>query len=110
MISEQALIELVNDYLDTDVYLEDYQTVSFYITDQSLLKALLHDCKYKDVGSAFDFPEIIPKPSYVDVTQLATNFDMVERIAVSEKFNSIMTYSSDTYFISCQFYFFYIIK
>lgn len=101
MILESALVELVNDYLDTDIYLERYQKIELYVYDQDIIKSIIKACKFKDMGNVYDYPDILPQPSDISMLQLTSNYDMIERIAVSEKFSAAMCYDADVYFVKC---------
>lgn len=101
MIMENQLVELANEYLNTDVYLERYQKVDLYVYDQAIIKGIVNSCKFKDVGNVYDYPEILTQPTEMNIYQLTANYDMLHRIAVSEKFNAIMYYTSEGYSIKC---------
>lgn len=102
MINESALVELVNEYLpDTDIYLETYQRINFYVYDKDVIKSLIKVCKFKDIGNVYDYTDVLPKPDEVNMRQLASDYDMLERIALSEKYNAVMSYTADTYCIRC---------
>ena len=99
---EEALLELVNEHLtESDVYLESYQKVRLFLYDQSILKEILNVGKFKDIGNVYDFPEVLPQPEYFDTVYLSSDYNTLERIAISTKYNAVMHYSADSYFIHC---------
>lgn len=100
---EDAILKLVNDDFDWDVYLEEFTRVGFFIYNESVLSEILHKCKFKNIGSVYDYPDDIPQPEFIDGFDLSTNIEMFQQLAVSKKYNSIVFYSVDGYGIRCHF-------
>lgn len=99
---EKAIIKVANsDQHDHDVYLEDYQKIVLYIYNENVLKNILHSCKFKDIGNIYDYPEDIPQPDYIDGLDLAADFSLFKRLAISEKYNAVAFYTVGRYEISC---------
>lgn len=94
------LIDLVNNYLDYDVYLDDYQMVSAWINDETILKQVKKVGKFRDIGNVFDYREVLEQNGlYIGMTNLANNYDSLDRISVSEKYNAVMYSTIDEYSI-----------
>lgn len=101
---ETALIELVNAGLDeADVYLEDYKKVEFRLYSEAILTDILHKCKFVNIGRVHDYPDILPQPETINGLDMSLNFDLFNKIAVSEKLNSVALYSVEQYAINCAF-------
>lgn len=104
MITDQALIELTNEYFpEMGAYLDSCQRFSLCIYDTNILKSIIKNCKFKDIGNIFDFPELFGKPDNLKVTQLTQSFDLLERLAISKKFDAIVHYTWDNYCVRCTF-------
>lgn len=102
MIAEKELVDLVNEYIPSrGVYLENYQKIDLYVYDPGIVKEIIKECKFKDVGNVYDYPDILSQPEYMNMLQLTCDFDWIERIAVSKKLNAVMNYSRDNYCIRC---------
>lgn len=101
---EDSVIKLVNDGLsEAGVYLEKHQTFNIYVFDQTILNNILKECKFKDVGNIYDFPNDLPQPEVLNSYDISYNYDLFQRIAVSKKYNSILFYNADKYSICCTF-------
>lgn len=100
---EEGLLRLVNDELDTDLIIGKYQRVFLMIYDQMILKSILDECKFKDVGSVYDYPGILPQPDIIRENDIVADHNLVQRIAISKKYRAVVHYSSNAYFISCIF-------
>jgi DNA replication protein DnaC len=100
---ESALLKLVNKKLDVDIELEDYQKIDLFLHSESMMKDILRKFKFKDVGSIYDFSDDLPIPTDINGYDLAGNFDMFQRIGVSEKYNSVILFTSGIRHISCTF-------
>lgn len=99
---ETALLQLVNEFLEeVDVYLDTYQKIDLFVNDINIVKELIKACKFKDIGNVYDYPDVLPQPQALYISQSSTDYDALERIAVSEKFNSVMKYTTDGYYTSC---------
>lgn len=102
MIAEQNLLELVNDFLmDYDVMLDVYQKINLYVYEEDVIKAIIKAGKFKDIGNVYDYPEVLPQPAEMSMYQLTGDFNLLERICISEKFNAVMNYTVDTYCVRC---------
>lgn len=103
-VIEKSLVTMVNNELtDSGVYLEKYQRVDMYIYDQTILKSILKNCKFKNYGNIYDYPEFLPQPEMIGAFDLTANFELFQRIAISKKLNTILFYSVDKYTIRCTF-------
>jgi AAA+ superfamily predicted ATPase len=102
---EKGLKKLVNVVLDTEAYIDDdhYQKVSFRVYSENIINGILHKFKFVEVGNVYDFPNVLPQPETVDGFDLTNNYDFFQKIAVSEKINSVAFYSIDRYSIECVF-------
>lgn len=103
---ELSLIRLVNRKLyDHDVYIdsEKYQKVSFRIYNENIIKDILSKFKFKDMGNVYNYPNTLPQPNTINGFDLSNNFDLFQKIAVSEKINSVAFYTITSYSIECTF-------
>lgn len=102
---ENGLLSLLNQSVDikNQLYEGDYQKVLISIFDDSLVKDILSKFKFKDIGNVYDFPEDMPQPELIDEFNVSQEFNLLQRIAVSKKYNSIMFYTTDRYAIDCLF-------
>jgi len=102
---ELALVNLVNEELfERSVYLEKYQKVDFQVHSEDIIKDILHECKFKNIGNVYDYPDILPQPEMINGYELSSNFNMFQRIAISKKINSIVLYTANGYYyIRCTF-------
>lgn len=103
MINEVQLLELVNEHLDMDVYLENYQKINLYVYNEDVLKEIIKAFKFKDIGNIYDYQEELGVSVELYISQSSMNYDSLERILVSEKNNAVMNYTGDNYCISCSF-------
>lgn len=103
---EKGLLRLANMVLyDYDVYLEEgqYQKVNFRIYNETILKTILAKFKFKDVGNVYEYPDTLPQPKNIDGYDLSNNYELIERIALSKKINSVAYYTVNTYAIEVTF-------
>lgn len=101
---ESAVVELVNDTLfEKGVYLEKYQRVESYIFDQNMIGEIKRRCKFKDVGSVYDYPNELPQPEFINSYTLTGNFDLINRICISKKYNAILVFTMERHAIHCAF-------
>lgn len=103
MEMENSLVRMVNNVLEQDVYLEEYQKVKFRVYSENVVQDILHKFKFKDVGNVYDYPNTLPQPELIDGYDLSNNFDFFQRIAVSKKLNAVIFYTIDRYSIDCTF-------
>lgn len=94
------LVDLVNNYINSDVYLDDYQITGAWINDESVLKKIKKVGKFRDIGSIYDYREILGiNETYISILSLANNYRYLDRISISEKYNAIMYSTIDEYSI-----------
>ena len=94
--TETALVTLVNDYWDdTDMYLyeDDYMKISFYLYSEIKLDRILKELKFKKKGKMSDYGELIEEETTITDRDIYINFDKVDRLAVSKKYNAVIDYS-----------------
>jgi len=101
---ELALIKLINEEMfELNIYLENYQKVDFQVYGEEIIKDILRKCKFKDIGNVYDYPDTLPQPEMISGYELSSNFNMFQRIAVSKKINSIVLYTTNSYYVRCTF-------
>lgn len=104
---ERGLLKLLRFELpeEMDVYLEegDYQKINFRVYNENVMQSILKKFKFVDIGNVYDYQGTLPQPEVLDGYDVTNNYDMFQRIAVSEKLNSIVFYGVNRFSISANF-------
>ena len=103
---EEKLVELANTgsmKKGKKLDLQDYQRVDIYVYDQIVLNAILDEFKFKGSGTIYDYPDYLEAPSSIDGYAASIGHDVFQKLAVSNKYNSVVYYSKDYYSINCMF-------
>jgi hypothetical protein len=102
---ESALVELVNNghIKKCKVRLKKHQAVEFYINNQNIFNEIFKVCEFKNAGNIYDYPDVLPKPTYVGGDEISTDFKYFKRIAYSNKFNAVVFYTMSMYSLQCTF-------
>jgi ATPases of the AAA+ class len=102
---EDGLLELVNygQIKGVDFNLKNYQRIDLTMFDQDALKEILIKGKFKNKGNVYDYPKVLPQPDTIGGWNVASDFKMFQRIAVSKKLNCIVLYSAETWYINTMF-------
>lgn len=103
---EEGLLELVNGHhlkKKKRLDLDKYQRVNLRIFEQEVLKAILDECKFKDIGNVYKYPKVLPQPETIGGYGVAADFDLFQRVAVSKKYNSVAFFSVGAWSIDCMF-------
>ena len=100
---EKALVSLVNDHYNYGIFMDEYRKIEFTVYSENILNQILDKCKFKSIGSALDFPDVMPQPEVINGYDLTLNFDLYQKIYVSEKFDSMAYITVERYSISCTF-------
>ena len=99
---EQGLLALVNELLEeTNVYLENdnYYKVSFNLWENYKLQSFLDTFKFKIIGNAHDFPNLLPQKNTFYDSDIYLAYNKTDVIAVSEKYNAVIIYSLQKYYV-----------
>ncbi len=89
---------------DISLYYEDSIKLKMYIYEPDVLRNILKEFNYKDAGSMMDYESYFPQEDTYDDSDIPADFNMFKRIAVSEKINSVVMYSSTSYrSVACMF-------
>lgn len=97
---ETGLMELVNNILDdVDVYLKPsgYYKMNLSLWEERQLQHMIKTFKFKIVGHASEFPEVLPQSNVINESEAYLDVDKVDVIFVSEKYNSVMIYTEHRY-------------
>lgn len=80
------------------------QAMSIFVFDVSIVLSLLDKLKFKDCGNIYDYDEFDLPKSIETNSSFKMNFDMLNRIAISTKYNALVLYNKEFYGIRCKFY------
>lgn len=103
---EEAIISLANTgdmKKGKDIEIEDYQRVNLYIYDNIILTSILNAFKFKDAGNIYDYPDYIKPPESINGYLASLDNQCFQKLAVSNKYNSIVYYNKGYYSIDCMF-------
>jgi len=96
-----GMFELVDERLcmdyDIGVYEENSAKINIYIYSKEVLANILKEFKFKNIGSMDDYPGYFPKPDQYSETDIPTDMDYFQKVAISEKINSIVVYTGTSY-------------
>lgn len=99
---ESGLLLIANTILeDKDIHLyeDEYYKLNFNLWENQKLDIINNTFKYKKIGSASDFPEILPHSNNFNDADVYLDYSKSDIIMVSEKYNSIMIYTKQKYYI-----------
>lgn len=104
---EEGLLELARIfYEDFGVSLDYnlYKKISFNIFDETVLNNIKKKLKFVDVGRIEDYPNILPQSDELRINNVSIhNYSKLNRIAFSEKINSILFYTVEYYTLELVF-------
>jgi len=98
-----SLVDFVNEHPDLDMDIDRYQKIPFYINDSEAMQKVIDTCKFKDIGSIYEYQDELPQPDIHDGYSVSLNFNKYQRILVSKKFNSVALYTYGDFVFYCVF-------
>ena len=101
---EETLVNLANEHKlkkSKEFKIKKYQRIDAWYYDQSVLKRILKEFKFKDAGNIYDYDE------FENFEPIKGNgvldYSLFNKIGISKKYNSLVYYNKDNWSIDCMF-------